>query len=106
MTRFTIRDLLFLFALVGTALGWWIDRHALVISRNQAFADCETLGCLCEPGKHIGDDAIRDYIQPIWDKYCSWPRPPEVKAAWAYNRRHYGHSQPSRRTTIQQTSAQ
>ena len=87
MFRFTIRELVLLTLVVAMGVAWWVDRRALAISRNQAFADCCKLGCLCEPGKHIGEETVRTVLQPIWDKYCSWPRPPEVKAAWKYNRR-------------------
>jgi hypothetical protein len=98
MFRFTIREVLLTMALSGTGLGWWIDHRALSISRNQAFADCERLLCLCEPSKYVDADAIeRDFLQPLGRKYCSWPRPPEVKAAWAYNRRLYGNSYPNAR---------
>jgi hypothetical protein len=34
MSRFTIRDLLWLTVVVGLGVGWWIDRHALAESRN------------------------------------------------------------------------
>jgi hypothetical protein len=87
MFHFTIRELVLLVALVAMGLGWWVDRNALAVSRNQAFADCCKLGCFCVPGKHIGEEVVRTQVQPIWDKYCAFPRPPEVEAAWRYNRR-------------------
>jgi len=96
MFRFTIRETFLSVSLIATTLGWWMDRRALVLARNQAFADCNLLSRLCIPGKHIGPETIATALQPIWDKNCAWPRPPEVKAAWAYNRRVYGNSEPSR----------
>lgn len=87
MFRFTIREFLLLLTLIAIGLAWWVDRRALIISRNQAWADCCKLGCLCVPDKHIGEETVRTQIQPLWDKYCAWPRPREVRTAWEHNRR-------------------
>jgi uncharacterized membrane-anchored protein YhcB (DUF1043 family) len=35
MFRFTIRDVLWLTALVALAIGWWVDRTALRLANEQ-----------------------------------------------------------------------
>ncbi len=47
--RFALRELLWLTLVVGLALGWWIERRALLTAKTEAEGDAKDLSRLTDP---------------------------------------------------------
>jgi hypothetical protein len=73
--RFTIRDLLWLTALVAMALGWWLNRASLIadLSASQREMQIERvesdhyIDSLRQHGAGVDGKAQIEAIQRLWD---------------------------------------